>query len=200
MIEALIFDVGGVLIRTQSWEPRRAWDKRLGLAPGTVEETVFNSAQGKAAQRGELSAETHWSQLATQWTLSDADLTQLRADFWAGDRLDTDLVQFICRQKETRRTAIISNAMDDLRHDLTFKWGIADAFELIVVSAEFGTMKPDPSIYLHTLHQLHVEPGNAVFIDDFAHNVVAARDVGMHGIQFTPDTDLYAELAALGVT
>jgi FMN phosphatase YigB (HAD superfamily) len=44
------------------------------------------------------------------------------------------------------------------------------------------------------------EPAEAVFIDDFAHNIEGARAVGMAAIHYQPGIDLVAELAALGVT
>ncbi|MEZ4831384.1 MAG: hypothetical protein R2873_05145 [Caldilineaceae bacterium] len=41
MIKAVIFDVGGVLIRTEDPSPRRRLEDRLGLAPGQAEFIVF---------------------------------------------------------------------------------------------------------------------------------------------------------------
>jgi len=52
MIKAVIFDVGGVLIRTVDHNYRRKWEKQLGLAKGESEEIVFNSDMGLRAQRG----------------------------------------------------------------------------------------------------------------------------------------------------
>lgn len=199
MIDAMIFDVGGVLVRTVSWERRLAWDAQLGLAPGTVEQLVFNSDHGQAAQCGTVTAEEHWEWVAAELGLSAESRTQFQTDFWAGDKLDYALITFICRQKQLRKTAIISNAMDDLPVNLAHKWGIADAFDVIVGSAEFGVMKPDPAIYLHTLDRLGVAPQAALFIDDFAHNVAGAQAVGMHAIHFKPDRDLYAALAAYNI-
>ncbi|MCO5199575.1 MAG: HAD-IA family hydrolase [Anaerolineae bacterium] len=196
MIEAVVFDFGGVLVRTVSWERRLAWDARLGMVPGTVEHLVFNSEHGQAAQCGAVRATEHWAWVAAELGLSAESLSQLQTDFWAGDQLDDVLIAFICRQKQLRKTAIISNAMDDLRVDLAHKWGIADAFNLIVISAEFGVMKPDSAIYRHTLDQLEIAPQAAIFIDDFAHNVAGAQAVGMHAIHYTPQLDLYAALAA----
>lgn len=36
-IRALLFDLGGVLLRTQDHGPREAWERRLGLQPGELE-------------------------------------------------------------------------------------------------------------------------------------------------------------------
>ena len=37
MLNAIIFDVGGVLIRTHSWAGREKWAAKLGLAPQEFE-------------------------------------------------------------------------------------------------------------------------------------------------------------------
>jgi HAD superfamily hydrolase (TIGR01509 family) len=76
---------------------------------------------------------------------------------------------------------------------------MADAFDLIVGSAYERVMKPDPAIFLRTLERLGRAPHEAVFIDDFAHNIEGARGVGMAAIHYTPGMDLAAALASLGV-
>ena len=201
MIEAVIFDFGGVLIRTKSWHQRLAWDDKLGLEPGTVEELFFNSESGRAAQHGAHSEVEQWAYVRQELGLSAESLTQLKDDFWAQDVLDEALIEYIRALRPAHKTAIISNAMDGLRPYLA-ELGIIDAFDVVVISAEFRTMKPNPSIYMETLKQLDVEPEAAVFIDDFEHNIEGARAVNMHGIHYPPKlqtNDLIAALAELGV-
>jgi HAD superfamily hydrolase (TIGR01509 family) len=60
-------------------------------------------------------------------------------------------------------------------------------------------MKPDAAIYERTLARLGRQPEEAVFIDDFAHNIEAAHQLGMAAIHFKPTTNLADELAKLGV-
>ncbi|HEX6384493.1 MAG TPA: HAD-IA family hydrolase, partial [Anaerolineae bacterium] len=59
--------------------------------------------------------------------------------------------------------------------------------------------KPDPSIYQLTLNRLGRRPEEAVFIDDSARNIMAARELGMHAIHFNATMDVPAELAKIGV-
>ena len=195
MIQALIFDVGGVLLRTEDRQPRRALEERLGLAPGEAEWLFYNDATGRQAQHGEISAEAHWQAIAARFGLQPADL----APFWAGDRLDEELLALIRRLKLRYQTAIISNAMSDLHQLLTEKYPIADAFDVITGSAYEGIMKPDPRIYQRTLERLGCEPAAAVFIDDAPANVAGARAIGMHAIHYIAGMDVAAALAALGV-
>jgi glucose-1-phosphatase len=199
MIKAIIFDVGGVLIRTHDHSPRRQWEQRLGLSERESEQIVFNSEMGHKAQRGAVTDEALWQWVGQRLNLTAADLVAFRAGFWAGDVLDTGLVNYIRRLRPAYQTAIISNATDGLYESLTNQHKIADAFDLIVGSAREKVMKPAPEIFQRTLQRLGRLPKEAVFIDDFAHNIQAAQELGWHTIHFQPGTNVPAELAKLGV-
>jgi len=73
----------------------------------------------------------------------------------------------------------------------------AGMFELIVDSGFEGVRKPEREIYELTLSRLGMEPGDCAFVDDVEVNVVAARDLGMHGIHFRTTDQVIAELDAL---
>ncbi|MCL4832444.1 MAG: HAD family phosphatase [Caldilineaceae bacterium] len=200
MIKALIFDVGGVLVRTVDRSRRAILEAELGLVKGQTDETVFNSAMGQAAQRGEVTSRTLWNWVAADMGLDKQGLGHFQHEFWGGDWVNEELVALIRSLRPRYQTAIISNFMDDLRRSLSEKYPIADAFDLIVISAEEKVMKPDPVIFQRTIERLGRRPEECVFVDDFAHNVEGARAVGMHAIHYTPQTDMKAELAKLGVT
>ncbi|MDA0244084.1 MAG: HAD family phosphatase [Chloroflexi bacterium] len=190
MIQAIIWDIGGVLLRTQDWSHRLKWDERLGLAAGSVEELVFNSVMGTAAQLGRVTTEAHWQAIGHKLGLNPTDLAQLRHDFWAGDTFDMALVDFIRSLRPEYQTAVISNAFDDLRDVLTHQFGVADAFDLIVVSAEEGVMKPEAEIYARTLRQLDCAPIQSLFIDDNGRNIAGARAMGMQTLYYERDMDV----------
>lgn len=199
MVKAILFDFGGVLLRTYTWEPRHRWDARLGLAPGTVEHAFFNSDAGRAAQRGELTLAAHWAALGRRWQLSTDETAQLRHDFWAGDRLDTSLVDLIRRLRRHYAVGLISNYNDGLRQELSDVWNIAELFDPLIISAEVGCVKPDAAIYKLALEQLGAPAASAVFIDDAPANIAGAQTLGMRTIHFEPHVDVRAALGRLGV-
>ncbi|MEZ4831385.1 MAG: HAD-IA family hydrolase [Caldilineaceae bacterium] len=80
--------------------------------------------------------------------------------------LDRALIDFIRALRGRYTTAIISNYMDELPHLLTHVHAVADAFDLIVVSAQERIMKPDAEIFQRTLSRLNLRPEETVFIDD----------------------------------
>lgn len=200
MIQAVIFDVGGVLLRTEDRTPRQEWEARLGLAPGGAEALVFNSDMGQKAQRGNITESELWRWIGAHLNLAPTELADFRSGFWAGDEIDEELVAFIRQLKNRYQTAIVSNYADNLRPELTYKFGIADAFDEIIISCEEGVTKPDPEIFLRALDRLGRAPAEAVFIDDFLHNVQAAQAVGMAAIHFQPGIDLADALRQLSVS
>lgn len=196
-IKAVLFDVGGVLVRTVDHTGRQYWEERLGLAHGGAEAIVLNSEMGHRAQRGEISTDELWQWVGGYLNLG-ANLDQFRHDFWRGDCVDEELVELLTRIKPNYRTAVISNATDALLHSLE-SYKLLSYFDLIVGSAFEGIMKPNPSIYQRALSRLQIHPQEAVFIDDSPANVEGARNVGMTAIHFTPALDLPGELIHLGL-
>ena len=200
MIQAVIFDVGGVLLRTEDRAPRQQWEARLGLPPGGAEALVFNSEMGQKAQRGEITEPQLWQWIGSHLALSEVETAAFRQGFWAGDELDTGLVSYIRQLKKRYQTAIISNYASNLRDELTNQFQIADAFDEIIISCEEKVMKPDPEIFHRALARLGRQPHEAVFIDDFKHNTTAAEALGLAAIHFQPGINLPHALQQLGIS
>jgi len=196
-IRGIIFDIGGVLVRTIDPAGRARWEQRLSLPPGGAEASVLNSPTGHRAQRGEITDADLWQWVQEELQLGD-ELEQFRADFWRGDAVDPKLIDLIQRLRPRYRTAVISNATDAL-HATLAHYGLGELFDVIVGSAYEGVMKPDAAIYTRALERLGMRPSETVFIDDAPGNVAAAATLGMHAIRFTPALDLESELARLGV-
>lgn len=199
MIKAIIFDMGGVLVRTADPTPRAQAEARLGLQPGAAEQLVMNSPAGRDAQHGRITTEQLWQRVQAELGLSDEEAKTFRHDFWAGDQLDQALVDFIRDLRGPYQTALLSNFMDELHEIVTVRYPMADAFDLIMGSCYEGVMKPDAEIFRRILAKLGRRPEEAVFIDDFAHNIEGAQAVGMHGIHYRPGVDVRQALAELGV-
>jgi epoxide hydrolase-like predicted phosphatase len=191
---AVIFDWGGVLMRTVDYAPRHAWDARLGLAAGQVEAIVHGIEAWNRVQRGEIGEEVYWQAVTGKLGLDESAAARLRGDFYRGDALDESLVSLI-RGLRGRRllVGLLSNNALSLAAELD-ALGLADLFDARVISAEIGVMKPDPAAYHAILARLDVLPGAALFIDDSPANVTGAAAVGMAAVRFTPGLDLDAAI------
>jgi FMN phosphatase YigB (HAD superfamily) len=197
MQPAVIFDFGGVLMKTVDYQPRQTWDDRLGLPRGSVERAVHNDSSWRQAQTGIISPPAYWDDVAARLGLSPADTRRLAADFYSGDRLDTEIVAYIHRLRARgHRVALLSNDSLELLPKLEHL-GIAELFDPLVVSAQIGVMKPAEEAYRAVLARLDVPPQAAVFIDDRADNIEGARRCGLRTVHYRPGLDLPAAVDAL---
>lgn len=196
-LKAVIFDLGGVLVRTLDPQPRQRLAARLGISPGELSQLVFDSETARLATLGAITTEEHWQAVREALGLSPDEFTTVPREFWDGDRLDLALVDFLRALRQRYRTALLSNAWDDLRRVMEEHWHITDAFDEVVISAEVGLAKPDVRIFTLTLARLGVLPFEAVFVDDFPENIQAASRVGLQTILFQSPEQALDDLRAM---
>jgi epoxide hydrolase-like predicted phosphatase len=184
-IEAVIWDLGGVLVRTEDPSSRQRLADSLHLSRSDLEKIVFNGVSGNRAQLGEIDFEQHWENVRISIGLEPAAMEDFEQRFWEGDEIDFKLVEYVrSLRRERYKTGLLSNAFSNLRGFVTNVWEIDDAFDEIIISAEEGVVKPDPRIYLLALERLGIKAEQSVFIDDMPVNVEGARALGIHSIQF----------------
>ena len=196
-IRAVIFDFGGVIVRTEDQSPRLKWAERLGVTPEVLSATVFDSDASTEATIGRVPAEAIWAHVAASFSLDAATLAQLRSEFFAGDRRDDALVAFLRGLRPAYKTGILSNAWSDGRQIIAGKFALGDAVDDLVVSAEVGVAKPDPRIYELATTRLGVRPDETIFVDDFMRNIDGARKFGMQAVHFRNREQAIADVRAL---
>jgi glucose-1-phosphatase len=196
-IKAVIWDLGGVLLRTEDYSSRQALAELMGKSRADLENLVFNGDSGDRAQLGEISAAEHWENIRQMLGLDRAGIDEFQRQFWEGDRLDGELVDRIRSLRGRYRSGLLSNAFSDLRQVVTSQLNISDAFDEMLISSELHLMKPDPRIYQVALRRLEVAAQEAVFIDDMLRNVEGARSQGMQAIHFRQRSQALAELEQL---
>ncbi len=196
-IQAVVWDLGGVLVRTGDRQPRRAWERRLGLEQDSLDAMVFDSPISRRATLGKADVSDIWDDVARRLDLGPEQAADLQRDFWRGDQLDLALVERIRQLRPNYKTGLITNAFKDIRKSIEELWHLDDVFDAIIISSEVGLAKPDPAIYRRWLDQLSLPAEAAVFIDDFAENITAARQLGMATIHFKGPDQALTELEAL---
>lgn len=196
-IDAIFWDLGGVIVRTEDRTRRERWEQRLGLEPRQLDRFIFAGEMGRKAAIGEVSAEEVWEWARRELDLSRDEGEQLTRDFWRGDDLDQELVGYIRGLRPQFQVGLISNAWLELRELLVHHLHIDDAFDDLVISAEVGLAKPDLAIYRLALERLKVRAERAIFIDDFERNIAAARELGMHAVLFRSRVQAIADVDRL---
>src|SRR5258708_19188094 len=166
MINAIVLDVGGVLMRTGDPVGRREWEARLNLRPGELERVVHGSSLTTQAQVGAISPEHYWQRVAETIGLPESDIPVLQHDYFRDDKLDSDLIALIdTLRKKGYKLGLLSNDTTLLEAKLRDELNIYDKFDAVVISATIGIMKPAPDAYQTIARALNVACESCVFID-----------------------------------
>lgn len=196
-IKAVIWDMGGVLLREEDPILREKLAAEYGISVNRLYELVFKSESSKLASLGAISEEEHWNRIAQVIGILPDKLGDFQTRFWAGDRVDPQLSDFIRGLKSKYLTALLSNAWSGTRKALDEYYRSLDLFHHIIISAEVKLAKPDPAIYREMLQMVEARPGEAIFVDDLQENIDAANELGIHGIKFQNAEQAIADVRKL---
>jgi FMN phosphatase YigB (HAD superfamily) len=199
MIDAVISDLGNVLLR---FDNTVFFNKLTAYTSRSVEEirrvTHDNLDLLTLFERGRVSP--------LDFFTNARDLLEITAgyeEFYAAYNdvfvLDPAVLGILRGVKPVAKMALLSNT--DIMRWTFIKSRFPEIlfFDAYSLSFDVGAMKPDPAIYRDALDALGSSPERSLFIDDLQENVEAAERLGIRGLHFTPQTDLRAELAQLGI-
>ncbi len=196
-VRAVIFDLGGVLLRTDDPQPRTQLAERLGLSREQLEQIVFENPLAQQAERGMATPEAAWAEVARRLHVPIEEIRKIRKEFFGGDRVDFSLVELIQNLRTDYTTALLSNTMIvDLPGFLRQELQIIDTFDVVISSAQCKIAKPDPAIFHLALELVKARPQEAVFVDDASRNIAAANALGLHTIHFRSAAQTRADLLA----
>jgi 2-haloacid dehalogenase len=197
-VTTAIFDLGGVVVQ---WNPRAAYaglldDDEIERFLTDTDFLTWNSLQD--AGRGWDEAE---AQLAREFPAYAHLARAYRDNFHLVVDREVPGTAAILRELAAGGVRLLSltNFSAELFDQSYARFEILTIFEGIVVSGTERVVKPDPAIFRLLCTRYGVDPGESVFIDDTAHNVAAARQLGMRAMHFTGAERLRVELAALGL-
>jgi putative hydrolase of the HAD superfamily len=200
MIQAVLFDYGGVIGRLDQEEAGRL-EEKYGLPAGALFSALYDIPQWQEIALGRGS-EKEWLKAVLErlYELAGRPIPGIRQDWpkiWRG--LNDDVVSLARRLRSRYKVGLVTNATRNLEEMLLEHHGLTDLFDVIVNSARVGLAKPDVRIYHLAAEQLGVSASACVFTDDLLHNVEGARAAGMQAFQFQGAAHLESELRALGV-
>lgn len=196
-INAVIFDMGGVFLRTNDQAPRTALAKDFGLTRFQLEEMVFNTDSAIQATFGKISQEEHWVSVCNLLNIPEEKQLHFQEEFWRGDSLDHELIDFLGTLRPERRTGLLSNAWSGTREMLSVKYHCRDVFDVEVFSYEIHLAKPDKAIYEYILARLQTAPQETIFLDDNEENIISACEMGIQGIRFRTHDQAIRDIQAL---
>ncbi len=198
-IRAVLFDLGGVILRTDDPTPREELAQRLGLSRYELEEIVFGNPVALKAEAGQASMDEVLQEIGHRLHLAPHETQEVIQSFFAGDKVDFNLVDQIRRMRLRYKTGLLSNGWRTnlsayLHNELKVP---EDTFDVIISSAACKMAKPDPKVYRLAVNLLEAEPAQVVFVDDNLRNIEAAQAAGLHAIQFVNSRQTEDDLASL---
>ena len=197
-INAIIFDMGGVILRTRDETPRKELAEELGVSLEWLKHEVFLSDSAIRSEEGFLDKYEHWQIILNKLGISDTNNPKKYDEkFWSGDYLDRRLVDYFAELKKTYKLGLISNAFKGARDWIERNYQFMQYFVYSIFSYEIRLRKPDAKIFHHACHELGVKPEQSVFVDDMLVNVEGARAAGLFAVHYQDKDQLEIELSKI---
>jgi epoxide hydrolase-like predicted phosphatase len=184
-IEAIIFDFGGVMVPFSEMDSLQEQEARLGLQPGSLAEMLWQSPDWRLAEVGAITDEEYWRRAGARLGFHTlGEIHDFQQDLFRDARTDQRMADLVRGLRGQYRTGLLSNASDVLPRLLHERYGLDGLFDVEVISALVGLVKPDPAIYRLALERLGTAPEATVFVDDYEPNVASAAALGIRAIHF----------------
>ncbi len=198
-IDAVIFDLGGVLI---DWNPRHLYRT---LFADEAEMERFLAEVCTPAWNLEQDRGRPWAQAIAELSAQHPEKAELIAAYrqrWP-EMLNGAIAGTVALLERLDVAGVPLYALTNWSAET---WPYAEQlypflarFRGIVVSGRIGMVKPEPAIYRHALARFGLRPERTLFIDDAPHNVEAARAVGLKAIRFVGPEALARDFARYGL-
>ena len=178
LLKTLILDLGDVLL---TWSP----DILETIVPWPVLKGMRSSGIWKDYERGRLSKDNCYNRLSSEFSIPAEDIALAYRQALSTLQVNGDLAALIQELKasdaDLRVYALTNVSISEYSFifKLPFEWTTIDA---VFPSCLLGERKPDREIYERLITATGIDPRSAVFVDDKADNVEAARALGMHGV------------------
>jgi putative hydrolase of the HAD superfamily len=203
MVEAVIFDFGGVLT-TSPFEAFARFERERGLPADIIRRTnAANHLENAWAkfERAEVDIEAFDQLFADESRALGAEVRGKDVlPLLAGD-LRPEMVEALKRIGQNFKTGCITNnlpanAIGSAAGRTLYIAEVMALFDHVIESAKIGLRKPDPRIYEMMVETLGVNPKNCIYLDDLGINLKPARAMGMTTIKVASGAQAIAELEA----
>lgn len=197
--EAILLDLGGVLVGFDHTQTCRALAEKCTKSPEDLYQEIFGSGLEARYDRGQVSTERFLENVAKvvqEPALSLEDIHTAWTQIF--HRLEENLA-LLPRLKHLAPVYLLSNT-NAAHFDAI--WKLVPELEGLsggILSFVEGAIKPEPKIYQAAIQRLGVAPEKILFVDDNPGNVLAAKNLGIQGFELWPEETLESTLAQAGV-
>lgn len=197
--EALLFDLGGVLIEIDFDRAIAAWAPYSTLPPDVLRKRFKPDTEYERHERGEISASEYFRHLATTLQL-DATVEQIEHGWnaiFVGEIAPTR------KLIDSVRRVVPCYAFTNTNASHMATWSslfprVVRAFDRVFTSHQLGLRKPERAAFDRICALTNTPAESFVFFDDLAENVQAARDAGLQAVLVKSSEDVVAALQSRG--
>jgi putative hydrolase of the HAD superfamily len=190
-VEALLFDLGGVVIELD-WERTFShWARCAGKPVAPIRAGFAFDVPYQRHERGEIDAAAYYDSLRRSLQL---DITDKQFDFGWKALFVSEIRETVDMIKVVRgRIPMYLFSNSNAAHKEAWASGFADAlepFDRIFVSSEIGRRKPSRESFEHIATEIGVPPASILFFDDTLENVEGARASGLQAVHVRSPQDV----------
>lgn len=198
-LKAIIFDIGRVLVRIDVGRAMKGLAADSSMSPSELWTAIEKDPRWADWQEGRISAHDWYLHLTKRFggNFTFEQFTEV----W-NRVLDPIPIQedaFLKSLSNRYRLALLSNTDPIHVQHMEATYSFFAFFPTRIYSCAVNTSKPNPLIFKEALRALRVQADEALYIDDIAAYVEAAKRLGMAGIQFQSPAQLTSDLKSLGV-
>ena len=198
MVDAIIFDIGGVLVKHDNallFQRLAEHCRSVHASYLAICDAVVNSG----LRTGKQSVPEFYSVLARNFAF-EGDYDTFYALWVRGIDPIPEMLALVHQLHGAYRLFIMSDTNEEHWQHVAKHYLDPTLFEDVFLSHRLGMVKPDPRLFEHVLQAISCPPACAIFVDDTAENVTAARAFGINACLYTSAFDFSTELARLGCT
>lgn len=197
-VEALLFDLGGVVIDLDFNRAFARWAQHAGCELSHMQTVTVSGEVYDRYERGEVPISDYFDYLRGEmgFDLSDEQLLEGWNDIFVGDAHDIAVLL----EKARARVPLYAFTNTNAAHEAVWSRSFAhliDQFETVFVSSTIGRRKPELEAFAHVVEQIGAPAGKILFFDDLAANVEGARAAGLQAVHVTGPKTIAETLAKL---
>lgn len=183
MIEAVLFDYGGVVLHEDPADYDRIGG-RHGFPAGILWTLAHSIPEYLPSRIGQLSAEQFLDAIRRHLVAFapaervDAALSAIAAHYADQPPVRPEMRIVLEGLRPKVRLGLLSNATRGSTARFQAN-GVGALFDVLLCSGDIGLAKPDPAAFRLALERLAVAPERCLFVDDVEENVRVAQRMGM---------------------
>ena len=198
--DALLFDLGRVVINIDFGKALACWAGHAGCAPADLAARFVREEAYRQHEVGGIEDADYFESLRASLGIgiSDAQFLEGWNAIFAGEM--PGIAPLL--KRAATRVPLYAFSNTNRPHVEYFSLVYADIlghFREIFLSSTIGLRKPDAAAYDHVVKAIGIPANRIVFFDDLAENIEGARMRGLTAVHVTSPNDVANALAALGI-